>query len=200
MEHLIGFACTHSYSIPWILFTLFLLSGLSLPISEDLLVIAGGVIASTCTHDQTVNLFLWIYAGSLLGAWETYWIGRLFGPKLYDIRYFRSIVTPHRIKTVHHYYEKFGVLAFMVVRFCPGGVRSVFFITAGLGQMPFYKFALRDAPAALIWISTLFAVSYYFGANYQVLVHYFKEYSHIVLGLIVVGLLGAGIYFVCKKK
>ena len=137
MESFVSFACENAHSAHWIFFLLLMLAGLSLPISEDIILLTGGAIASTCIPDETLHLFLWIYAGCWISAWETYWIGRYFGPKLYDIRWFRHIITPERIHRLHHYYEKFGVFTFIIGRFIPGGVRNALFMTAGLGKMPF---------------------------------------------------------------
>lgn len=184
----------HAHSAHWIIFVLFLLSGIGLPVSEDSLLILGGVIASTCIPEETMFLFAWLFAGSVLSAWETYWIGRYFGPKLYDIHWFHWLVTPQRIKKLHHYYEKFGVFTFIVGRFCPGGVRNGLFISAGLGKMPFIKFMLRDTFAACISISTIFYLGFYFGTNYGIIMHYLHTYTHIVLGLLTAAAVAGGFY------
>lgn len=161
-----------------------MLAGLSLPISEDLILLTGGAIASTCIPDETLFLFLWIYAGCWMSAWLAYSIGRYFGPKLYDIRWFRHFISPERIKRLHHYYEKFGVFTFIVGRFIPGGVRNALFMTAGLGKMPFLTFILRDGFACLISASVIFSIGYSLGENYGTVIHYIKTYNEIVVGCI----------------
>ena len=194
MESIINFACTNAHYAPWVIFALLLLSGIGVPVSEDSMLIIGGVIASICIPEHTLFLFAWIFAGSVLSAWETYWIGRYFGPKLYDIRWFRWIVTPQRIKMLHHYYEKFGVFTFIVGRFCPGGIRNGLFITAGLGKMPFAKFILRDTFAACISVSTIFCIGFYFGSNYETIMHYLHAYTHVALGLLIIVAIGGSLY------
>lgn len=205
MESLIFFICEHSQSAYWILFCLLLLAGLNVPISEDLLLMTGGIISSTCFTDhaqfETLFLFAWVYAGCWISAWEAYWVGRLLGPKLYTIKWFSHVITKKRIGKLHYYYEKFGILTFIVGRFIPGGVRNALFMTSGLGKMPFPIFLFRDGTACLISTSALFYLGHLFGKNYHQLLHYFKQYElAFVVLLIIVILAIITILFIKKKK
>lgn len=181
---LLEFICAHAHDAHWIIFLLLLLAGLNIPISEDLMLITAGAIASTCIPDHTLHLFIWVYFGCWLSAWEAYWIGRLLGPKLYNIRWFNRILTPKRIKRLHHYYEKFGILTFIVGRFIPGGIRNALFMSSGLGKMPFLKFILRDGIACLISTSVLFYLGFQFGENYKVVIRYIQKYDLIILSIV----------------
>jgi membrane-associated protein len=182
MESLYTFVCAHAQDAYWIFFLLLLLAGLNIPISEDILLLTGGALASTClTLNEAYLLYIWIYFGCWFSAWEAYWIGRLLGPKLYGIPWFNHFVTPKRIIKLHHLYEKWGILTFIVGRFIPGGVRNALFITSGLGKMPFLKFIMRDAVACLIASSTIFYLGYIFGENYSVIVSYIKKYELAVI-------------------
>lgn len=181
MESIVNFACSHAHSAHWIFFLLLMLAGLNIPISEDLILLTSGAIASTCIPNETLYLFVWIYAGCWMSAWEAYSVGRYFGPKLYEIRWFSRIITQNRIKRLHYYYEKFGVFTFIVGRFIPGGVRNALFMTAGLGKMTFWKFILRDGFACLISSSVIFSVGYSLGENYHSVISYLKAYNEIVI-------------------
>lgn len=185
METLINYACAHAHSAHYIIFILLMLAGLNVPISEDFLLLTGGAIASTCIPDHALRLFIWIYFGCWISAWEAYWIGRLLGPKLYTIRWFSHVITPGRIEKLHHYYEKFGIFTFIMGRFIPGGVRNALFMSSGLGKMPFLKFILRDGFACMISTTTIFSLGYYFGQNYRTIVHYFETYNKIAIGAVI---------------
>lgn len=190
METIIASICENAHLAPWIIFGLLLLAGLNIPISEDILLLTGGMLAATCIPEETYRLYFWIYMGCWLSAWEAYWIGRLLGPKLYSIRLFKHIVTPARIDKLHHYYEKFGIFTFIVGRFIPGGVRNALFMTSGLGKMPFLTFIARDGLACLISSAIIFSIGYEFGENYQLIVHYVKRYElFVALAAIAVGLI-----------
>lgn len=177
MDSFVTFLCQYAHETPWIIFCLLLLTGFNIPISEDLLIILAGAIVSICIPDHYFKLFFWVYAGALLSAWIAYWIGRLFGEKLYSMRWFKHVINKDRIEKLHEYYEKYGVLVFIVGRFCPGGIRNALFMTSGLGKMPFYTFILRDAFACLISTSVLFNLGYYFGIHYKKLLHWLKTYD-----------------------
>lgn len=187
METFFNSICDIAPNAHWIFFLLLMLAGLNLPISEDIILLTGGALASTCIPDHAVRLYIWIYLGCWISAWEVYWIGRLLGPKLYNFRWTKRFINPERVERLHHQYERFGVLTFMVGRFIPGGVRNALFLSCGLGKMHFLKFILRDGFAALISTITLFSLGYEFGENYHVLVNFVKTYNMIVVALIATG-------------
>ena len=66
------------------IFFLLLLAGLNVPLSEDLLVLAGGYLAGRHAPESVILWYRFIFAGCWLSAWECYWMGRLLGPKLYQ--------------------------------------------------------------------------------------------------------------------
>lgn len=204
MEEFFSYICEHAHQAPWIIFSLLLLSGFNIPISEDLLLLGGGAIASTCIPNHTLKLYLWVFFGSYLSAWESYWIGRLLGPRLYHLAPFRWILTPQRLDSLRHYYAKFGILTFIVGRFCPGGIRNALFLSSGLTKMPFPLFILRDGLACLLSSSILFSLGYYFGQNFDLLIFYFNRYTHWFLGiffsLIAMGSLFLGYRLFTKNK
>lgn len=187
VENLILFICSHADSAHWIIFLMLMLAGLNIPISEDILLLIGGIIASTCIPENALYLYAWIYAGCWISAWEAYWVGRLLGPKLYTVRIFKHIINPTRVEKLHYYYEKFGIFTFIVGRFIPGGVRNALFMSSGLGKMPFLTFILRDGVACLISSAVIFRIGYAFGENYAVIIDIFKQYQFI--GLIIFCLL-----------
>ncbi len=183
MESLPDFFCNHAPHAQWIIFGLLLLTGLNVPLSEELLILAGGAVASTCLPDtkDKIELFIFVYLGCWMSAWESYWIGRKLGPKLYDIKWFSKVLTPSRIAKLHYYYERFGIITFIVGRFCPGGVRNSLFMTSGLAKMPFKTFVLRDGFACLLATSAYFYLGYLFGGSSNVILQYFKQYTFVFL-------------------
>lgn len=199
METIANFACQNAHSSHWIFFLLLLLAGINVPISEDVILIIGGAVASICIPNETLFLFCWIYAGCIISAWEAYWIGRYFGPKIYNVKWLKRIVTPQRIVKLHEYYEKFGILTFIVGRFIPGGVRNALFMTAGLGKMPFSVFVLRDSIACLISASTLYYLGFLFGQNIHDIIYYFSKYNRLAFILFVCILFTLG-FFLWKRS
>lgn len=195
LEEIFAYLCAHAAYAGPALFGLLLLAGLNIPISEDVVLISGGVIVALCIPENYLSMFLWLYAGCIFSAYEAYWLGRKFGPKLYDMRLFRHVVTRPRIERLNIFIERYGIMTFIVGRFIPGGIRNGLFITSGLGGMPFPTFALRDGFAAMISTTTLFHLGYFFGDHYQTLFDYLKIYNHTVMVVIGIGAIALLLYF-----
>ncbi|ADI39031.1 putative membrane protein [Waddlia chondrophila 2032/99] len=181
MESLILFATEHAEAAHWFFALLILLGGLNVPISEDVVMISAGALASTLSPEIAAYQYSALFFVCWFASWETYWIGRLLGPRLYDIRWFSRILTPKKIEKLHHYYERFGIWTFIIGRFIPGGVRNGLFMTAGLGRMPFKKFITRDLPACFLSTLFLFALGYFFGQHSQEVIATFHAYHRSIL-------------------
>src|SRR5262245_46178774 len=169
LDAILTFMCQHAPEAHYYLFGLLLLTGVNIPVSEDLILIGGGVIVAICLDEHYYLMLGWLYAGCLIAAYEAYWLGRVVGPKLYNAPGFRHVITRIRVDRLHGFIERFGLLTFMVGRFVPGGVRNALFITSGLGRMSFLVFALRDGFAAIFSTWLLYHLGYLFGENYPVL-------------------------------
>lgn len=194
------FLCDYAHIAPLLILGLLILGGLNFPISEDLVLILAGATASLCIPEHKYALFVWTYFVVCLSSWETYWIGRILGPKLYQFRWFNRILTEQKIARLHNYYERYGIFVFIVGRFFPGGVRNALFLSSGLGKMPFPLYIIRDGFAALISTTVLFYLGFIFGQNYQTILHKLKIYDEIVLGIIIVLLVTFLGWFLFKSK
>jgi membrane-associated protein len=204
MEQILSSICQHADHAHFFIFLLFLLAGINIPISADILILGGGAIASTCLEGNTFStwlLFIWIYLGTLLSAWESYWLGRLLGPKLFHVRLFKWAISRERIRKLKYYFEKFGIWTFLIGRFIPGGVRNAIFMAAGLSKMPFNIFILRDSLGALLLCTVLFSIGYLFGQHLSLLTSYFYRYAEVVLALLILLLFSfIGYSFANRKR
>lgn len=200
MESILEFLSAHVDQAYLIIFILFLLAGLYLPISEDVLLLTSGALVSIYRPEKYLLFYTWVFLGSWFSAWEIYWIGRLLGPKLYEFKSLHWLINDKKIAKLHHYYEKFGVYTFIVGRFIPGGMRNALFTTAGMGKMPFLKFILRDGFAALISTSLIFYIGYLIGENYRLIIHEVIAYNRIAFAIVLAFLIGLGGYFWIRHK
>lgn len=189
MEDFLRFVCEHAHYAPWILFFLLLLTGINIPISEDFLIMSGGALVSTCIPEHFFLMYVIVLLGAYFSAWEAYWIGRLLGPQLGKIRLFKPILDRQLLDKLAYYYSKFGILTFIVVRFCPGGIRNALFLSSGLTKMPFALFILRDCIAAAISVSVFFFLGHKFGEHSDIILHYFKQYTEIFIAIVLAAFL-----------
>ena len=199
MDTIIPFIFAHAQYAHWIVFGALMLAGLNVPISEDLMIIFSAVLASTVIPENTYKLFLAVFLGCYLSDWVCYWVGRHFGPKLWNIRWFAKTFEQKKIDKVHEYYAKYGFLTLLVGRFIPFGVRNGLFLTAGLGKMPFGKFLLSDGIACAFSNTTLFSLAYLAGKNYEALLASLKTFNIFLFGAFVIAIIGF-IWYKRKRK
>ena len=126
IESMAQWLAIHADYAPFFVFGLLLLTGCSFPISEDALVIASGVLASTVMPEQTAPLFAAVFLGSYLSDWIAYWIGRLLGTKLTCLPMLRRTLSAERKRVVERFFHRYGVLTLFIGRMIPFGVRKNF--------------------------------------------------------------------------
>src|SRR5690242_6172183 len=149
MESLLTWFCDVGPHAPLIIFALLVITGFSLPLSEDLLLLASGVLASTILPEYTVELFCAAYFGSFIADCIAYGLGRMVGDRIYQLK------SSDKILRVQAFYKKYGVLTLFVGRLIPFGIRNAIFMTAGAAKMQFYKFVISDGVACLAFSSLL---------------------------------------------
>jgi membrane protein DedA with SNARE-associated domain len=146
------------------------LTGIGLPIPEEVPIVAAGVAS------RVKDGLKWYYAlpsclvGALLGDSLMYAIGRFFGARiLKDHPWWSGFLTSEREKTIEDLIKKHGIWAFFVARFLVG-LRSPFYLTAGMLRVKYRWFLLADFICASVVISGFFGLAYLFGDQITVLI------------------------------
>lgn len=188
-----AFILENAYLAHWVIFGLFMLAGLNIPISEDLLIIAGGVLASTIVPENTWKLFTAIFLGAFLSDAIVFFMGRYLGPSLMNRPWFARVFKPHRVKKMQDYYAKWGMLTLFFGRFIPFGVRNCLFATAGMGKVCIAKFLIVDGIACLLSNSVLFTLSYFCGKSCSI---WLKVANIVIFSAFLIAVFG----FVWYKK
>lgn len=199
MDSIIHFIFEHAQYAHWIVFSALMLAGLNVPISEDLMIIFSAVIAATIVPENTYKLFIAVFLGCYISDWVCYWIGRRFGPKLWNISWFARTFDQKKIDQIHGYYSKYGFLTLLIGRFIPFGVRNGLFLTAGLGKMPFGKFLISDGIACILSNTILFTLAYSVGKNYDKLISMVKTFNIFLFAAFAIAIIG-GIWYKRKEK
>jgi membrane protein DedA with SNARE-associated domain len=199
MEALTQFLFEHAQYAHWIVFGALMLAGFNIPISEDLMIILSAVIAATIVPENTEKLFVCVFLGCYLSDLVCYWIGRKLGPKLWNISWFAKTFKQKKIDQIHHYYQRYGFWTLIIGRFIPFGVRNCLFLTAGLGKMPFHKFAISDGIACILSNTILFSLAYTAGKNYSALIEAVKTFNIFLFAFFVVSIIGL-VWYKFKKK
>lgn len=139
-----------------------MLTGLGLPVPEEVPIVAAGVMT------RAGHLHWW-YAlpaclvGALLGDSLMYAIGRFFGAKfLREHRFLSGFLSEEREQKIEQLIKQHGIKAFFVARFLVG-LRSPFYLTAGILRVKYRWFLFADFICASVVISTFFGLAYLFG-------------------------------------
>jgi membrane-associated protein len=138
------------------------LTGLGLPVPEEVPIVAAGVASRA-------GAIQWYYAlpacliGAILGDSLMYAIGRFFGARiLKEHPWWSGFLTPERERTIESLIERHGIKAFFVARFLVG-LRSPFYLTAGILRVKYRWFLFADLICASVVIGGFFGLSYSFG-------------------------------------
>jgi len=175
------------------------LTGMGLPIPEEVFVISAGIAA----HNGHLEPWLALVAclvGALIGDAVMYAIGYHFGHGLLrDRHWFARYMTPERERQVEEMIHKHGFKVFLTARFLVG-VRSPVYVTAGILRMPFRRFVLVDSVCATVVVSLFFGLSYVFAEAFQGLWHYIRNAELWLTGGLGVAAAVVVLYFFFRRR
>lgn len=194
MESIITWISSYAHFSHYLIFGCILLTGLNIPLSIDVLIIAGATIASQIVPEKIFHIFFAILAGCYVAAMIAYWTGRIFGPKLVKIKLLSRLFSKERMQKVDNFYKKYGAWTLILGRFIPFGVRNAIFMSAGMSGMTFNRFLLIDALGCTLWCTKTFFLFYFLGAYYEKILVLLKTSFLYLLPLLVLGLLSFFLY------
>ncbi|MGB8852085.1 MAG: DedA family protein [Pirellulales bacterium] len=175
------------------------LTGIGLPIPEEVPIVAAGV----ASRAQALQ---WYYAlpaclvGALLGDSLMYAIGRFFGAKvLKEHPWWSGFLTPEREQTIEALINKHGIKAFFVARFLVG-LRSPFYLTAGILRVKYRWFLFADFICASVVIGGFFGLAYLFGDRITGLIQSMERGFTVVAILVALVTLAVIAFFSFRKR
>jgi len=135
---------------------LLLATAVGSPLTEDLLLLAGGYLGGARVFSWPVAAPLAL--GGLLAADTLLYA---FGRKLrtHSLRrgFVRRMIRPGRLRIATRWFARFGEGVVFLARLVPG-TRMVVFVSAGLRGIPLWRFLALDGLAALIWVPLLLLI------------------------------------------
>ena len=134
--------------------------GLGAPIPEELPVLAAGALA----HEGYMRWWIALpvcFLGVLGGDSVLYWVGHHWGERILEWGMVRRVLTRPREQALMTAYRRHAVKTIFTARHVMG-IRAAAFLTAGIARVPFWKFILVDAAAAMVGVPTGFALAYFF--------------------------------------
>ncbi|WP_127714672.1 DedA family protein [Halobacteriovorax sp. HLS] len=194
MEQIIEYIQLNVAIAPYLIFGLLFLAGFNIPVSEDLMLFVSAILAAQ-NPEYATALFIAVFAGAYISDLICYGLmGRYLGTKIFKIKFLSSIASPEKIEKITNFYEKYGILTLLFGRFIPFGVRNALFLSAGLGKMNAWKFAISDFIACSISCVTFFSLYYHYG---KTVIEYVKKGNIILFSIAIIVAL---ILFLRKKN
>jgi membrane protein DedA with SNARE-associated domain len=137
--------------------------------------------------------------GSLVGALVLYALGRWGGRPLV-LRYRRVLrVTEAELDRADGWFDRYGSWIVLFGRMVPFA-RSVVSIPAGLSEMPVWRFALLTALGSVVWNALLIGAGWFLGENWLRVTGFMGSLSNIVLVIVVVGMVGLGVWWWRRQR
>jgi membrane protein DedA with SNARE-associated domain len=151
------------------IFAVLFLGGLGAPIPEELPILAAGALAHEGYMRWWVALPICL-AGVLSGDAALYGVGYHWGERILEWSIVRRVLTPTREHVLMGAYRRHAAKTVFTARHVMG-LRAAAFLTAGIARVPFWKFILVDAAAALLGVPTGFALAYFFTDQVDEILH-----------------------------
>ena len=138
-----------------------LLVGLFLP--GDSLLVTAGLLGATRPEFgiHVFSLGFLLVASAIVGDSVGYQIGRFTGPRLFT-RQDGLIFKRKYLQRAQAFYEKHGGKTVMIARFVPI-VRTFAPVLAGVGSMPYGRFAAFSVSGSFLWIWSMLMIGYGLG-------------------------------------
>jgi membrane protein DedA with SNARE-associated domain len=183
-----------------IVFIILLFCGFGLPVPEDIVLFAAGMMA----YYQRADVFAMLavtFAGVMIGDATVFTIGALYGRKLRKKPWVKKFLPPARMRMVRRKLHKQGNKVIFAARFMPG-LRTPVFFTCGTLHLPFRVFLFYDGLAALISVPAIVYATFFFGSHVDQVVRVVKRLQLGVVGTIlaIVAVLALKAWWAHKKQ
>jgi membrane protein DedA with SNARE-associated domain len=157
------------------------------PIPSEVIMSVSGVMVAQGRFDFWTLIAVAV-AGTTLGNWVWYWVGRWFGyarlKPLID-RYGRWLTLDwDEVEKLHDWFLRFGSGIVFVFRFVPIA-RTMVSLPAGMVGMSQVKFLIWTAAGSTIWISAIAGAGNWFGKQFAEVDRFIGPVVVVAIGSIV---------------
>jgi membrane protein DedA with SNARE-associated domain len=147
---------------PWAILIIFILSGVGLHLSEDLILIPAGFLIAHGKHLDLWETLIAAYCGLVIGDILWIWMCRRFGTRMVQSRWFKRVVHPRRLLEAKHQMEERGIIVVILARFIPG-TRTPVITMAGILHMAWWKLLTVEFTTCAITVPLQIGIGYLAG-------------------------------------
>jgi len=150
-----------------------------MPVPNELIAMTVGLAASLGTLNPILT-FLFTYFGIVAALTTSYFVGKYIGAPL--LPFFRKSKRIDRtIERSFHAIEKHHAFSLLFSYFIPG-LRNFVPFLYGFSKLPYKVFAMFAYSGALLWLTIVFSLGYWFGDHKEKLVRYETEFLMVAAG------------------
>jgi membrane protein DedA with SNARE-associated domain len=185
------------------LLSLLILCGMGLPIPEDIILMATGMIAQETGRSWLLASIV-MYAGVLAGDSIAFFLGRRFGMRLLALPWIERLLSSKKQRRIAELFHHYGSTVFFVARVLPG-LRAAIFCTAGAMKARYLNFLFFDGAAALISVPFFVWLGYFLWGKFGddvVLLHQAVSRTHsytLWVGLVAVAVIVLVVWRVSRR-
>ncbi len=167
---------------------LLVVAGLGVPIPEDIMLFAAGVLVSRGDISYAAAL-IGCAIGVFIGDTTIFLIARRLGPAALERRPLSWVLTPERRIQVEEKFVRYGnVIVFMGRHMA--GLRAPIFAMAGMHRMPITKFWLWDGLGLCVSAPVVIGIGWWFGNNLDEALDILKRFHWAIGGVLVAAIVG----------
>lgn len=178
-----------------LIFGVLLISGLGVPLPEDISLITAGILVSL-NKMSFLGACIIGFLGVMAGDCILFFLGYYMGEKAFQLPLLKKIFTAKRIKLASSKVNNNSKLICFTARFLPG-LRSPIFLTAGTLKVKPLTFLLLDGGAALFSVPLWVFVGTWFGNNIDAILKFSTKANGYFLAFLLLAII---IYLVIKKR
>jgi membrane-associated protein len=161
---------------------------------DSLLFAAGAFAAAPESPISLPLMIVLLIAAAVIGDTVNYTIGYHLGPKVF--KYERSwFFNKKHLAKAQAFYEKYGSKTLILARFVPI-VRTFAPFVAGVGRMPYRRFAIFSVSGAIAWVLICVLSGYLFGRQEWVSSHF----ELVVVAIVLISVLPMAIELVLSWR
>src|SRR5882724_4852624 len=149
---------------------------------DSLLFAVGALAAAEGSTLSMPLLAVLLLVAAISGDAVNYAIGHAVGPRIFKREDTWWLHRKHLLRA-QTFYERYGGKAIFLSRFVPI-VRTFAPFVAGIGRMPYRRFAVWNVLGGLVWVETFLFAGYFFG-NQPVIK---RNFHYVIVAIIVISL------------
>lgn len=170
------------------------------PFPGDTVILMGAFLVGAANWDP-ISVLLTVNLGSLLGIYADYRFG------VYVRRHDRSWRersklwnrTARAVDQILPLFERHPNYYLVLNRFLPS-VRALFFVAAGMADVPLWRVLVFGGASAFCWCLLVFSVGWWLGHDWEALLNFFANYQRVAWLVVVIGMVVLTVWLVRRSN